>query len=176
MFIHFRSFHDIALESPFSRPSDQIGAKLEKSIETDHIIIKHLYIYESGHIILSNHPIINHTEFQAIPAQSLATVFIIIFVFPSPRPLPCINKKFMNSDGHQMAWTVRSARVYRIQRSKSIKLNTDSRVVAWQLEEKYISYHSPTIKNDITRSDACKRRRNSVKSSDVGRQKVPCTS
>ena len=45
--------------------------------------------------------------------QSLATVFIIIFVFPSPRPLPCINKKFMNSDGHQMAWTVRSARVYR---------------------------------------------------------------
>ena len=111
--------------------------------------------------------------------QSLATVFIIIFVFPSPRPLPslaCINKKFMNSDGHQMAWTVRSARVYRIQRSKSIKLNTDSRVVPWQLEEKYISYHSPTIKNDITRSDACKRRRNSVKSSDVGRQKVPCTS
>ena len=108
--------------------------------------------------------------------QSLATVFIIIFVFPSPRPLPCINKKFMNSDGHQMAWTVRSARVYRIQRSKSIKLNTDSRVVPWQLEEKYISYHSPTIKNDITRSDACKRGRNSVKSSDVGRQKVPCTS
>ena len=109
-------------------------------------------------------------------SQSLATVFIIIFVFPSPRPLPCINKKFMNSDGHQMAWTVRSARVYRIQRSKSIKLNTDSRVVPWQLEEKYISYHSPTIKNDITRSDARKRRRNSVKSSDVGRQKVPCTS
>ena len=113
---------------------------------------------------------------DGLPPQSLATVFIIIFVFPSPRPLPCINKKFMNSDGHQMAWTVRSARVYRIQRSKSIKLNTDSRVVAWQLEEKYISYHSPTIKNDITRSDACKRRRNSVKSSDVGRQKVPCTS
>ena len=109
------------------------------------------------------------------PTQSLATVFIIIFVFPSPRPLPCINK-FMNSDDHQMAWTVRSARVYRIQRSKSIKLNTDSRVVQWQLEEKYISYHSPTIKNDITRSDTCKRRRNSVKSSDVGRQKVPCTS
>ena len=108
--------------------------------------------------------------------QSLATVFIIIFVFPSPRPLPCINKKFMNSDGHQMAWTVRSARVYRIQRSKSIKLNTDSRVVPWPLEEKYISYHSPTIKNDITRSDACKRHRNPVKSSDVGRQKVPCTS
>ena len=109
-------------------------------------------------------------------AQSLATVFIIICVFPSSRPLPCINKKFMNSDGHQMAWTVRSARVYRIQRSKSIKLNTDSQVVPRQLEEKYISYHSPTIKNDITRSDACKRCRNSVKLSNVGRQKVPCTS
>ena len=35
-------------------------------------------------------------------AQSLATVFIIIFVFPSPRPIPCVNKKFMNSDGHQI--------------------------------------------------------------------------
>ena len=46
---------------------------------------------------------------QGIYAQSLATVFIIIFVFRSPRPLPCINKKSMNSDGNQMALTVRSS-------------------------------------------------------------------
>ena len=52
--------------------------------------------------------------------------FYHYFRVSNPRPLPCINKKFMNSDGHQMALMVQSARVYRIQRSKSTKLNTDS--------------------------------------------------
>ena len=58
-------------------------------------------------------------NFMVLAAYSLATVFIIFFVFPSPRPLPCVNKKFLNCDGHQMALVVRSARVSRIQLSKS---------------------------------------------------------
>ena len=36
---------------------------------------------------------------QYIGAQSLATVFIIIFVFPSPRPLPCINNTYLYKEG-----------------------------------------------------------------------------
>ena len=32
-------------------------------------------------------------------AQSLATVFIIICVFPSPRPFPCINTRFIQGRG-----------------------------------------------------------------------------
>ena len=32
-------------------------------------------------------------------AQSIATVSIIIFVFPSPRPLPCINNLFIQGRG-----------------------------------------------------------------------------
>ena len=41
-------------------------------------------------------------------SQSLVTVFIIILVFSSPRPLPCINKKFLNSDGHQVAFVFKN--------------------------------------------------------------------
>ena len=69
-----------------------------------------------------------------------------------------------------------STRVSRIQRLKSTKLNTDSWVVPWQLEEKNISYHSPAIKNDISHSDAWKRHPKLGKSSDDCRPKVDCTS
>ena len=49
-----------------------------------------------------------------------------------------------------MALVVRLVRVSHIQQSKSTKLNTDSSVLPQQLEEKYISYLSPTIKNDVS--------------------------
>ena len=48
-------------------------------------------------------------SFQSgVKTQSLATVFIIILVFTSPRPLPCRNKKFLNSDGHQVAFVFKN--------------------------------------------------------------------
>ena len=72
-------------------------------------------------------------------------------------PLPCINKKFTNSDGHQMACgldgTIGSSLPHSTVKIYNVKHWQSSRTMAtWR---KYISYHSPIIKNDITRSDAC---------------------